>query len=65
MTKIRNPVESDGGQIEQDRCNNQSKTNYCTIVASFGLFVTESLKEIQCPTVHPFHIRSFFLKLNG
>ena len=64
IAKIKNLIDNHRGKIEQDGCNNQSRTDYCTIFHPSDYFQQGLLKEIQCPVVHPLHVWNSFLKLN-
>lgn len=62
--KRKNLIDNYRGKIEQDGCNNQSRTDYCTIFHPSDYFQQGLLKEIQCPVVHPLHVWNSFLELN-
>jgi len=64
IAKIKNLIDNHRGKIEQDGCNNQSRTDYCTIFHPSDYFQQGLLKEIQCPVVHPLHVWNSFLELN-
>ena len=51
-------------EIEQDGCNNRSRTDIALFSILQDYFQQGLLKEIQCPVVHPLHVWNSFLELN-